>query len=134
MTEQEQTDQNFMKLALEQGQLAYDAGEVPVGAVVVLDGDSGRWRAYRGLDGANLEHVHAGHAALGLGTASRRRVAAEAREDVGEPTANVLAGGAAILDVAAQMAHGLGVVEARHRVLETSIDLGNDIWVVRQRR
>jgi len=38
MTEQEQTDQNFMKLALEQGQLAYDAGEVPVGAVVVLDG------------------------------------------------------------------------------------------------
>tara|TARA_B110001454_G_scaffold54930_2_gene53751 strand:+ start:41366 stop:41887 length:522 start_codon:yes stop_codon:yes gene_type:complete len=39
MTEQEQCDQNFMQLALEQGQLAYDAGEVPVGAVVVLNGE-----------------------------------------------------------------------------------------------
>jgi tRNA(adenine34) deaminase len=39
MTEQEQCDQTFMQLALEQGQLAYDAGEVPVGAVVVLDGE-----------------------------------------------------------------------------------------------
>lgn len=39
MTEQEQRDQTFMQLALEQGQLAYDAGEVPVGAVVVLNGD-----------------------------------------------------------------------------------------------
>jgi tRNA(adenine34) deaminase len=38
MTEQEQNDQYFMSLALEQGQLAYDIGEVPVGAVVVLDG------------------------------------------------------------------------------------------------
>ena len=39
MTEQEQHDQTFMQLALEQGQLAYDVGEVPVGAVVVLDGE-----------------------------------------------------------------------------------------------
>ena len=38
MTEQEQSDQYFMSLALEQGQLAYDIGEVPVGAVVVQDG------------------------------------------------------------------------------------------------
>ena len=38
MTEQEQYDQTFMQLALEQGQIAYDAGEVPVGAVVVLNG------------------------------------------------------------------------------------------------
>lgn len=39
MTEQKQIDQNFMALALEQGQLAFDLGEVPVGAVVVLDGE-----------------------------------------------------------------------------------------------
>jgi tRNA(adenine34) deaminase len=39
MTEQEQNDQYFMGLAIEQGQLAYDAGEVPVGAVVVLDNE-----------------------------------------------------------------------------------------------
>jgi tRNA(adenine34) deaminase len=39
MTEQEQCDQTFMQLALEQGQLAYDVGEVPVGAVVVLGGE-----------------------------------------------------------------------------------------------
>jgi tRNA(adenine34) deaminase len=38
MTEQEQIDQNYMRLALEQGQLAYDCGEVPVGAVVVFAG------------------------------------------------------------------------------------------------
>jgi len=38
MTEQEQSDQYFMSLALEQGRLAYDIGEVPVGAVVVQDG------------------------------------------------------------------------------------------------
>jgi len=48
MTEQEQKaleqqalkqiDHDFMQLALEQGQLAYDAGEVPVGAIVVQDG------------------------------------------------------------------------------------------------
>jgi tRNA(adenine34) deaminase len=38
MTEQEQNDQYFMSLALEQGRLAYDIGEVPVGAVVVQDG------------------------------------------------------------------------------------------------
>jgi len=38
MTEQEQSDQYFMSLALEQGKRAYDAGEVPVGAVVVLAG------------------------------------------------------------------------------------------------
>jgi tRNA(adenine34) deaminase len=38
MTEQEQSDQTFMNLALEQGQLAFDCGEVPVGAVVVLAG------------------------------------------------------------------------------------------------
>jgi tRNA(adenine34) deaminase len=38
MTEQEQIDQNYMRLALEQGQLAFDCGEVPVGAVVVLAG------------------------------------------------------------------------------------------------
>jgi tRNA(adenine34) deaminase len=39
MTEQEQYDQTFMQLALEQGQLAYDAGEVPVGAIVVQNGE-----------------------------------------------------------------------------------------------
>lgn len=39
MTEQEQIDHYFMQLALKQGQLAFDAGEVPVGAVVVLDGN-----------------------------------------------------------------------------------------------
>jgi tRNA(adenine34) deaminase len=39
MTEQEQNDKHFMSQALEQGQLAYDAGEVPVGAVVVLEGE-----------------------------------------------------------------------------------------------
>jgi tRNA(adenine34) deaminase len=38
MTEQEQSDQNFMNLALEQGKLAFECGEVPVGAVVVLAG------------------------------------------------------------------------------------------------
>ena len=38
MTEQEQIDQNYMRLALEQGQLAFDCGEVPVGAVVVFAG------------------------------------------------------------------------------------------------
>jgi tRNA(adenine34) deaminase len=38
MTEQEQNDQTFMNLALEQGQLAFECGEVPVGAVVVLAG------------------------------------------------------------------------------------------------
>ena len=32
-------DEDFMRLALEQAQLAYDAGEVPVGAIVVLDGE-----------------------------------------------------------------------------------------------
>jgi tRNA(adenine34) deaminase len=31
-------DQDFMQLALEQAQLAWNAGEVPVGAVVVKDG------------------------------------------------------------------------------------------------
>lgn len=36
--EREQIDQYFMNLALEQGRLAYDAGEVPVGAVVVQNG------------------------------------------------------------------------------------------------
>ena len=39
MTKREQHDQIFMQLALEQAQLAYDAGEVPVGAVVVLNGE-----------------------------------------------------------------------------------------------
>ncbi|MGK0248225.1 MAG: tRNA(adenine34) deaminase [Oleispira sp.] len=38
MTEQEQNDQVFMNLALEQGQLAFECEEVPVGAVVVLAG------------------------------------------------------------------------------------------------
>lgn len=32
-------DQNFMRLALEQAQHAWDLGEVPVGAVVVKDGE-----------------------------------------------------------------------------------------------
>ena len=32
-------DQEYMQLALEQAKLAFDAGEVPVGAVVVLDGE-----------------------------------------------------------------------------------------------
>lgn len=39
MTEQEHSDQYFMAEALAQGQLAYDAGEVPVGAVVVVNGE-----------------------------------------------------------------------------------------------
>lgn len=43
MTEQEQKpqeeqDQKFMALALKQGQLGFDEGEVPVGAIVVLEG------------------------------------------------------------------------------------------------
>ncbi|WP_374360199.1 tRNA adenosine(34) deaminase TadA [Pseudoduganella danionis] len=33
------TDQDFMRLALEQAQHAWDLGEVPVGAVVVKDGE-----------------------------------------------------------------------------------------------
>lgn len=36
MTEQ-RSDEYYMQLALEQGQLAFEAGEVPVGAVVVKD-------------------------------------------------------------------------------------------------
>ena len=32
------TDETFMQAALAQAQLAFDAGEVPVGAVVVIDG------------------------------------------------------------------------------------------------
>ena len=32
-------DSDFMRLALEQAQLAWNAGEVPVGAVLVLDGE-----------------------------------------------------------------------------------------------
>ncbi len=39
MTEQEQIDQSFMAQALAQGQLAFAAGEVPVGAVVVINGE-----------------------------------------------------------------------------------------------
>ena len=39
MTQQEQTDQYFMQLALQQAQLAYEKGEVPVGAIVVLKGE-----------------------------------------------------------------------------------------------
>lgn len=39
MSKQEQYDQTFMGLALEQAQLAYDDGEVPVGAVVVVAGE-----------------------------------------------------------------------------------------------
>ena len=33
------TDEEFMQLALEQAQLAFDVGEVPVGAIVVLNGE-----------------------------------------------------------------------------------------------
>lgn len=32
------TDEYFMKLALKEAQIAYEEGEVPVGAVVVIDG------------------------------------------------------------------------------------------------
>ena len=32
-------DETFMKLALKEAQIAYDAGEVPVGAVVVCNGE-----------------------------------------------------------------------------------------------
>lgn len=39
MNNQEQQDQIYMSLALEQAQLAYDDGEVPVGAVIVLAGE-----------------------------------------------------------------------------------------------
>ena len=71
MTEQEQTDQNFMKLALEQGQLAYDAGEVPVGAVVVLDGQvigRGYNKPITSLDpSAHAEVVALRDAALNIG-------------------------------------------------------------------
>lgn len=38
MTEQKHNDDYFMQLALEQGQLAFELGEVPVGAIVVVDG------------------------------------------------------------------------------------------------
>lgn len=71
MTEQEQTDQTFMKLALEQGQLAYDAGEVPVGAVVVLDGQvigRGYNKPITSLDpSAHAEVVALRDAALNIG-------------------------------------------------------------------
>ncbi|MFT6190315.1 MAG: tRNA(adenine34) deaminase [Oleispira sp.] len=71
MTEQEQTDQNFMKLALEQGRLAYDAGEVPVGAVVVLDGQvigRGYNKPITSLDpSAHAEVVALRDAALNIG-------------------------------------------------------------------
>jgi|TARA_B110000008_G_scaffold249424_1_gene262141 tRNA(adenine34) deaminase len=71
MTEQEQTDQNFMKLALEQGQLAYHAGEVPVGAVVVLDGQvigRGYNKPITSLDpSAHAEVVALRDAALNIG-------------------------------------------------------------------
>lgn len=39
MTEQEQIDQFFMLQALAQGQLAFNSGEVPVGAIVVVGGE-----------------------------------------------------------------------------------------------
>lgn len=71
MTEQEQTDQTFMKLALEQGRLAYDAGEVPVGAVVVLDGQvigRGYNKPISSLDpSAHAEVVALRDAALNIG-------------------------------------------------------------------
>ena len=38
-TEQNKTDIYFMKKAIELAKIAYDCGEVPVGAVVVLDGE-----------------------------------------------------------------------------------------------
>ena len=33
-----QSDEHFMRLALQEAQYAFDSGEVPVGAVVVKDG------------------------------------------------------------------------------------------------
>ena len=39
MTETAQLDAHFMRMALEQAQHAWDLGEVPVGAVVVKDGE-----------------------------------------------------------------------------------------------
>ena len=33
-----QEDERYMRLALEEAQLAYESGEIPIGAVVVCDG------------------------------------------------------------------------------------------------
>ena len=33
-----QEDERYMRLALEEAQLAYEAGEIPIGAVIVCDG------------------------------------------------------------------------------------------------
>ena len=34
----QQEDERYMRLALEEAQLAYESGEIPIGAVVVCDG------------------------------------------------------------------------------------------------
>ena len=34
----QQEDERYMRLALEEAQLAYEAGEIPIGAIVVCDG------------------------------------------------------------------------------------------------
>jgi tRNA(adenine34) deaminase len=65
------TDEEAMALALAQAQLAYDAGEVPVGAVVVLDGKvigQGFNQPITTLDpSAHAEMVAVRHAAKTIG-------------------------------------------------------------------
>lgn len=64
-------DEPFMRLALEQAQMAYDLGEVPVGAVVVLNGEvvgRGYNKPITSLDpSAHAEVVAVRDAALNIG-------------------------------------------------------------------
>ncbi len=52
------TDERFMKEALKQAKKAYDAGEVPIGAVIVCDGKIvGRGYNRRNTDRVSLAHA-----------------------------------------------------------------------------
>jgi len=57
------TDEYFMKQALKEAQLAYDDGEVPVGAVVVMDGKMIA-RGYNMVEKLNDPTAHAEMIAL----------------------------------------------------------------------
>jgi len=57
------TDEYFMKQALKEAQLAYDEGEVPVGAVVVMDGKMIA-RGYNMVEKLNDPTAHAEMIAL----------------------------------------------------------------------